>query len=98
MAVARSYSQERAGRDLKNRPQVESAREKKKREAKNNMEKTAGGRNGTKEDVLDGSRVLSKEEERVAESCPWPIPSIGSPKARRRRTYQKLMKSVEKQL
>ena len=49
------------------------------------MEKTTGGRNGTKEDVLDGSRVLSDEEERVAESCPWPIPSIGSHKARRRR-------------
>ena len=64
---------------------MESAREKKKGEAKNNMEKTTGGRNGTKEDFLDGSRVLSKEEERVAESCPWPIPSIGSHKARRRR-------------
>ena len=63
VAVARSYSQERAGRDLKNRPQVESTREKKKGEAENNMEKTAGGRNGTKEDFLDGSGVLRKEEE-----------------------------------
>jgi len=25
----------------------------------NNMEETTGGRNGTKEDALDGSRVLS---------------------------------------
>ena len=49
------------------------------------MEKTTGGRNGTKEDVLDGRQVLSKEEERMAESCPWPIPSIGSHKARRRK-------------